>query len=75
MCVCVCVYIYIYIYRLPRWLNGKESACQCMRHEIPGLGRYPGKENGNPLQYSYLGNPMDRGGWWTKSRGLQKSQT
>ena len=31
---------------------------------IPGLGRYPGKGHGNPFQYSYLGNPMDRGAWW-----------
>ena len=31
---------------------------------IPGLGRSSGKENGNPLQYAYLGNPMDRGTWW-----------
>ena len=31
---------------------------------IPGLGRYPGKGYGNPFQYSYLGNPMDRGAWW-----------
>ena len=38
---------------------------------IPGLGRYPGEENGNPLQYSLLGNPMDRGDWWES----QKSQT
>ena len=30
---------------------------------IPGLGIFPGEENGNPLQYSCLGNPMDRGGW------------
>jgi len=30
---------------------------------IPGLGRYPGEGNGNPLQYSCLGNPMDRGAW------------
>ena len=30
---------------------------------IPGLGRSPAKGNGNPLQYSYLGNPMVRGGW------------
>ena len=30
---------------------------------IPGSGRYPGEGNGNPLQYSCLGNPMDRGGW------------
>ena len=42
---------------------------------IPGLGRSPGEENGNPLQYSCLENPMDRGGAWratvhrvTKSR-------
>ena len=31
---------------------------------IPGLGRSPGEGNGNSLQYSYLGNPMDRGAWW-----------
>ena len=30
----------------------------------PGLGRSPGEGNGNPLQYSCLGNPMDRGSWW-----------
>ena len=30
----------------------------------PRLGRSSGKGNGNPLQYSYLGNPMDRGTWW-----------
>ena len=31
---------------------------------IPGSGRSPGEGNGNPLQYSCLGNPMDRGTWW-----------
>ena len=31
---------------------------------IPGLGRPPGEENGSPLQYSCLENPMDRGAWW-----------
>ena len=31
---------------------------------IPGSGRSPGGGNGNPLQYSWLGNPMDRGAWW-----------
>jgi len=31
---------------------------------IPELGRSPGEVNGNPLQYSCLGNPMDRGAWW-----------
>ena len=32
---------------------------------IPGSGRSPGEGNGNPLQYSYLENPMDGGAWWT----------
>ena len=34
---------------------------------IPGLGRSPGEENGNPLQYSCLENPMHRGAWWVHS--------
>ena len=36
---------------------------------IPGLGRSPGKGNGNSLQYSCLENPMDRGAWWAQSIG------
>ena len=39
---------------------------------IPGSGRFPGERNGNPLHYSCLGNPMDRGGWWLRSMGLQR---
>ena len=31
---------------------------------IPGSGRYPGEQHGNPLQYSFLDKPMDRGAWW-----------
>ena len=42
---------------------------------IPGGGRAPGGGNGNPLQYSYLGNPMDRGAWWATVLGVAKSQT
>ena len=42
---------------------------------IPGLGRYPGEGNGNLLQYSSLGNPMDRGTWWATVHGITKSQT
>ena len=42
---------------------------------IPGLGRSPGEENGNPLQYSCLENPMDGGAWWAKVYGVAKSQT
>ena len=42
---------------------------------IPGLGRSPGEGNGNPLQYSYLGNPMDRGAWWALVCGVAKETT
>ena len=42
---------------------------------IPGSGRSPGKGNGNPLQYSFLENPMDRGAWRTVVHGVTKSQT
>ena len=41
---------------------------------IPGLGRSPGEGNGNPLQYSCLGNPMDRRAWWATVHGVTKSQ-
>ena len=40
-----------------------------------GSGRSPGEGNGNPLQYSCLGNPMDRGVWWAIVHGVAKSQT
>ena len=42
---------------------------------IPGLGRSSGEGNWNPLQYSCLGNPMDRGAWWATIHGVAKSQT
>ena len=42
---------------------------------IPGLGRSPGEGNGNPLQYSHLENPMDRGAWWATVHGVANSQT
>ena len=42
---------------------------------IPGSGSSPGGGNGNPLQYSCLGNPMDRGAWWAIVHGAAKSQT
>ena len=40
---------------------------------IPGLGRSPGGRNGNPLQFSCLENPMDRGAWWLVVCGVAKS--
>ena len=39
---------------------------------IPGLGRSPGEGNGNPLQYSCLENPMDRGAWWATVHGVAR---
>ena len=42
---------------------------------IPGLGRSPGEGHGNPLQYSCLGNPMDRGAWWATVHGVAESDT
>ena len=48
------------------WLSGKESVCYSGHMgSIPGLERSPGGGNGNPLQYSCLGNPMDGGAWWS----------
>ena len=62
---------------LPKWLSGRESTCQAGDEgSIPGLGRSPGERNGNPLQYSCLGNPMDRGALWaTVVHGVAKSRT
>ena len=39
---------------------------------IPGSGRFPGEENGNPLQYSCLGNLLDRGAWQAAVHGVEK---
>ena len=45
------------------------------RASIPGLRRFPGEGNGNPLQYSCLENPIDGGAWWATVHGVAKSQT
>ena len=42
---------------------------------IPEMGRSPGEGHGNPLQYSYLENLMDRGAWWAMVHGVTKNQT
>ena len=51
---------------------GKESACSADLGSIPGWGRSPGEQNGNPLQYSCMKNPMDGGGWWATVHGVCK---
>ena len=56
--------------------NGKESACNAGDPDlIPGLGRFPGEGNGNPLQYCCLKNPVDRGDKRVIVQGIAKSQT
>jgi len=58
---------------------GKESTCNAGNAgdagSIPGLGRSLGGGHGNPLQYSYLENPMDRGVWWAIVHEVAKSRT
>ena len=52
----------------------KETACNAGDPvSIPGLGRSPGEGNGNPLQYSCLGNPMNRGARWVTVHGVAES--
>ena len=61
---------------LPWWLSSKESACNLGdAGSILGWGRFPGERNGNPFQYSCLGNFMDRGAWQATVYGVAKSQT
>ena len=57
---------------LPWWLSGKESAWAGDGGLILGSGRSPGEGNGNPLQHSCLGNPMDRGTWQAIVHGITK---
>ena len=59
----------------PAGSDGKESACNAGDlGSIPGWGRSPGGEHGNPLQYSCLENSMDRVAWWGTVHGAAKNQ-
>ena len=63
------------MYIFPGGSDGKESSCNAGDPgSISGSGRYPGKGNGNPLQYSCLENPMDRGAWRATVHRVKKSQ-
>ena len=63
---------------LPQWLSGKESTCNAGdagdAGSIPALGRSSEKGNGNPLQYSFQENPMDRGAWQATVHGVTNNQ-
>ena len=83
MHVHVCVYIYtqthIYIYGFPCGSVIKNPPANAgdtgVEGLIPGSERSPGEGNGNPVQYSYLENPVDRGPWWATVHGVAKRQT
>ena len=68
---------YIYLYYPHNGTSGKEPTCQCMKFKdaslIPALGTSPGGGHGNPLQYSCLENPMDRGAWRATVHGVTES--
>ena len=62
--------------RFPGGLDGKEFAHNAGDPgSVPGLGRSPGEGHGNPLQYSCLENPMNRGARWATVHGVAKSRT
>ena len=60
---------------LPPWFSGKESTCSAGdardTGSIPGPRRSSEGKHGNPLQYSCLKNPMDRGAWWASPQGCR----
>ena len=60
----------------PWWLRQKRIHSYCGRRGLdPWIGDIPGEENGYPLQYSYLENPVDRGAWWVIVHEVTKNQT
>ena len=66
-----------WIYKgLPKWHSGNEYACQGKRRKFdPWVGMIPGGGNGNPLQYSFLRNPTEKGAWWAIVHEVAKSRT
>ena len=65
-----------FVLGFPSGSDGKESGCNVGNASwIPGSGRSPREENGNPLQYSCLENPMDGGAWWARVHRVIKSWT
>ena len=66
-------YTGLWVLGLPWQLSSKESAYSAGDTGlIPGLGSFPGGGNGNPLQYSWMEYPMDRGAWWAAVHGGHK---
>ena len=62
--------------RLPRLVTGKQSACDIgVAGSLPRLGKSPGGGHGNPLPYSCLRDPMDRGAWRATVHRVTKNWT
>ena len=60
------IFIITRVFGFPGGSDIKESACNAGDPSSLGWEDSPGEENGNPLQYSCLENPMDRGAWWAR---------
>ena len=74
--ICYMISLFITAWGFPGGSDCKESACNAGDlGSIPGLGRSPGEGHGNPLKYSCLENPMDRGALRAIVHGVTKSQT
>ena len=75
----MCLAYSVFKYGLPPWYSSKESACNVGDAGdvglIPELRRFPGSGHGNPLQYSWLESPMDRGAWRATVHRVAKSWT
>ena len=77
LCVCVCmpgclcVHIYVWASLVAQLVKNLTANAGDVG-SIPGSGRSPGEGNSNPLQCSYLGNPVGRGAWWATVHGVAK---
>ena len=72
----ILIFFPLSLFGFPGGSEDKASACNAGNPGlIPGLGRSPGEGNGNPLQYSCLENPMDRGVWRDAVHRVAKSRT
>ena len=70
--------VWVFFQGFPGGSDGKAEASACNEEDlgsIPGSGRSPGEGDGNPLQYSCLENPMERGAWWATVHRVTKSRT
>ena len=70
-------YLFVLLYYLLRGFPGGSVVKNLPDNvgdvgQIPGLVRSPGEGNGNPFQYSCLGNPKDRGAWWATVHGITR---